>query len=160
MYSYERFNVRFFPWFLVLLAIIFSVSGMYIESAIFGIPGAVTSFSWTGFNIDPEKRLIRKYDRFMWFYIGNWKPIPQPMYVTVVRVKLSSSRTLPIPMPSTDEGSSSRSYKMNIVINSRDRFIPLTYGKRMELLEEGLKIARLLNIRLLDYSTSEKRWLV
>jgi len=160
MYTYEKFNVRLFPWFLLVIAVVFTFSGMYIGAAISGIPGAVTAFSWTGFNIDPETKRIRQFDRFTWFYIGSWKPIPQPLYVTVVRIRVSGVRNLPIPMATAQEGSSSTTYKLNLVINSRERYIPLARGKRMIMLEEGLKIAKLLNIRLLDHTTSEKHWLV
>ncbi len=159
MYTYEKFNVRLFSWFLLLLGIIFTISGMYTEAALFGTPGALTAISFTGFNIDPEKMCIRKYDRFLWFYFGKWRPIHAPLYVTVVRVKLSGRRVTPMPLIAPDAGRSTRSYKINLVVNTRERFIPLTYGNRLSMLEEGLKIAKLLNIKLLDHTTSEKRWL-
>ncbi len=158
MYTFERFNVRLFSWFLLLVGTILSLSGMYLEGALFGTPGALTAISFTGFNIDAEKSRFRKYDRFLWVYIGSWHPIPEPMYVTVVRVKLSGRRLSPLPMATADEGRSTRTYKMNLVVNGKERYIPLTYGKRTELLNEGMKIAALLNIRLLDHTTSEKHW--
>lgn len=159
MYTYEKFNVRLLSWFLLLLGIIFVFSGMYTEAAIFGLPGALTVVSYTGFNIDPEKMRIRKYDRFLWVCIGQWQPIHDPVYVTVVRVMLSGIRTMPLPMFVPQTGRSSRSYKINLVVNSRERYIPLTYGNRRAMLEEGMKIATLLHIRLLDHTTSEKHWL-
>ena len=159
MYTYEKFNVRLFSWFLLLLGVIFTFSGMYIEAGIFGTPGALTAISFTGFNIDPNEMRIRKYDRFLWFYFGKWKPIIAPMYVTVVRVRLSGRRTMPMPLITPDTGRSSRSYKINLVVHTSERFIPLTYGNRLSMLEEGLKIAKTLNIKLLDHTTSEKRWL-
>lgn len=159
MYTYEKFNVRLLSWFLLLLGIIFIFSGMYTEAAIFGLPGGLTVASWTGFNIDPDKMRIRKYDRFLWVCIGQWQPIHDPMYVTVVRVMLSGKRNLPMPLITPETGRSSRSYKINLVVNSHERYIPLTYGNRRAMLIEGLKIARVLHIKLLDHTTSEKHWL-
>jgi hypothetical protein len=48
---------------------------------------------------------------------------------------------------------------MNLVVAGKERYIALTRGSKQEMLEEGLKIARTLNIKLLDHTTSEKRWL-
>lgn len=159
MYTYEKFNLRLFSWFLLFIGIVFTFSGMYTEAALFGTPGALTAISFTGFNIDPEKMLIRKYDRFLWFYFGKWHPIYAPAYVTVVRVMLSGKRMMPMPLVAPDTGRSTRSYKINLVVNTSERFIPLAYGNRLIMLEEGLKIAKTLNIKLLDHTTSEKRWL-
>ena len=159
MYTYEKFNLRLFSWFLLVLGVVFTFSGMYLEAALFGTPGALTCISFTGFNIDAEKMRIRKYDRFLWFYFGKWRPIHSPMYITVVRVKLSSRRLTPMPLIAPETGRASRSYKMNLVVNTHERFIPLAYGNRLKMLGEGMKIAKLLDIKLLDHSTSEKRWL-
>jgi hypothetical protein len=160
MYTYEKFTLRLFPWALMLLGIIFTFTGMYIEGGIFGTLGVLLSFSFTGFNIDPVNNQIRQYDRFLWFYLGKWRPFPPALYVSVVRIKLSGRRSLPLPMPVAGEGKSISSYKLNLVVDGKERYISLARGKRIAMLDEGLKIARILNIKLLDHSTSEKRWLV
>ena len=64
-----------------------------------------------------------------------------------------------MPLIAPETGRASRSYKMNLVVNTHERFIPLAYGSRLNMLGEGMKIARLLDIKFLDHSTSEKRWL-
>ena len=160
MYTYEKFNLRLFPSFMLILGIVFTFTGKYIEAGIFGTFGAVFSISFTGFKIDPQKYLIRQYDRFLWFYFGKWRPFPKPIYVTVVRIKLSGRRDQPLPLVPPTEGKSSRSYKLNLVVEGKERYISLARGKRLLMLDEGLKIARILHIKLLDHSTPEKRWLV
>ena len=159
MYTYEKFNLQLLPWFALVLAILFLFSGMYMEAGISGAIALLFSISYRGFNLDPQKGLIRQYDRFLWFYIGSWRPIPPPLYVSVVRIRLSSRRVSPMPLPTPETGKSSRTYKLKIVVEGPERYISLTHGSRIEMLEEGLKIARLLHIRLLDQTTSEKRWL-
>lgn len=160
MYSYEKFAIRLFPLFLLILGIFFTFTAMYIEAGIAGTIGAIFSLSFTGFKIDANKRLIRQYDRFLWFYLGKWKPYPTPLYVTVVRIKLSGRKDQPLPLALPGDGKSALSYKLNLVVESKERYISLARGKRLAMLDEGLKIARLLNIKLLDHTTSEKRWLV
>ncbi len=159
MYTYEKFNIQLLPWFALILAIVFLFSKMYMEAGVSGAIALLFCISYTGFNIDPLRGRIRQYDRFLWFYIGNWRPIPTPLYVSVVRIRLSSKRVSPLPLPAPETGKSSRTYKLNIVVEGPERYISLTHGKRLEMLEVGLKIARMLHVRLLDQTTSEKRWL-
>lgn len=159
MYTYERFSLQLVPWFALILGIVFLIAGMYLEAAVATAIGLPLCISYRGFNIDPQKNLVRKYDRFLMLYIGGWRPIPSPLYVSVVRIRLSSRRITPMPFPTPESGRSARTYRLSIVVDSRERYISLTNGKRPEMLEEGLKIARLLQVKLLDHTTSEKRWL-
>lgn len=158
MYSYEKFNLRIFPWFLLILCIVFAFTELYKEAIISGALGVIFAVSYSGFNIDPEGMRYRLYDKFLWFYIGTWRPIVRPMYVTVVRIRLSNSRNSPLPFPTPGNTKQSLSYKLSIVVDDRTRFIPLVNGKREDMLTEGLRIARLLHVKLLDHTTSEKRW--
>jgi hypothetical protein len=159
MYTYERFNVRLFPWFLIIVALIFTFSGMYLEGALVGTPGGLLVVSWKGININAADQTIRVYDKFLWFYIGKWQHIPKPLYVTVVRINLSASRTAAIPFIAPQEGKSTVAYKINLIVDGHQRFVPIARGKRAEMLEEAWKIARLLDIRLLDHTTCDKVWL-
>lgn len=152
--------MRIFPWFMLILGIVFAITGMYIEAGIFGTFGAVFSISFNGFSIDSQKLLIRQYDRFLWFYFGKWRPFPRPLYVTVVSIKVSGRRIQPLPLALPGEGKSSQTYKLNLVVDGKERYISLARGKRLAMLDEGLKIARLLHVKLLDHSSHEKRWLV
>lgn len=115
--------------------------------------------SFKGFKIDAEKGRIKHYDRFLWFYFGRWKPYPPPQYVTVVSIKLSGKRNAPIAFVIPESGKASQSYKMNLVVEGKQRFIPLARGNRKNLLEEAMKIGELLDIRVLDYTSYDKQWL-
>lgn len=159
MYTYEKFNIRLMPWFLLILAVGFTFSEMYLEAVIFGTPGSLFAISFKGFNIDAENGKIRHYDRFLWFYFGKWKAYPKPLYVTVVSIKLGAKRNAPIAFVLPESGKASQSYKMNLVIDDKRRYIALTRGNRSKLIEEALKIGHLLNIRVLDYTSHEKQWL-
>lgn len=159
MYTYERFNIHLLAWFLLLLAIIFTASQMYIEAAVFGTPGSLFAISFKGFKIDAGEGKIKHYDRFLWFYFGRWKDYPKPLYVTVVSIKLSSKRNAPIAFVMPEGGKASQSYKMNLVVEGKQRYISLARGKRAKLIEEALKIGHFLNIRVLDYTSCDKVWL-
>ncbi|HKK61712.1 MAG TPA: hypothetical protein VJ951_04080 [Bacteroidales bacterium] len=160
MYTYEKFILRIFPWFLIIVAIIFAFTELYKEAIIAGLFGIILSFSFSGFIIDPDGMRIKKYDRFLWFYIGSWKPIVNPLYITVVRIRVSNKRNSPLPFPTPDSGKGGLTFKMNLILDDKERYIALANGKRYEMLTEGIKIARLLKIKLLDHTTSKKKWYV
>ncbi len=132
---------------------------MYIEAAIFATPGGLFAISFKGFKIDTKNKRIRHYDRFLWFYFGKWIDYPTPQYITVVSIKLSARRNSSIAIITPQSGKSAQSYKMNLVVEGKTRFIPLTRGNRTKLIEEALIIGRLLEIRVLDYTSHEKHWL-
>lgn len=147
------------PWFLLLMGIFFTASGMYIEAAVFGTPGGLFAISFKGFQIDTAKGKIRHFDRFLWFYFGTWKHYPEPLYVTVVSIKLGSKRNAPIAFVIPESGKAAQAYKMNLVVEGKQRYISLTRGSRSKLLEEAMKIGNLLDIRVLDYTSHDKKWL-
>ena len=159
MYTYEKFNIRLMAWFLLLLGVFFTISGMYIEAATFGTPGGLFAISFKGFKIDATNKRIKHYDRFLWFYFGRWQSYPQPQYVTVVSIKLGSIRNASIAMVMPEGGKSSQSYKMNLIVEGKQRFIALARGDRKKLLKEAMIIGKLLDIKVLDYTSHEKLWI-
>ncbi len=66
---------------------------------------------------------------------------------------------MPLPLAVPGESKAVLTYKMNLVVGGKERYIPLAYGNRSKMLEEGLKLSEILNIRCLDHSSSEKKWL-
>ena len=160
MYSYEKFNPRIFPIFMLIISIPFLLSKMYIEAGVTGTFGAVFSVSFIGFNIDCKQHRIRQYDRFLWFYIGRWREFPTPLYVTVVRIKVGGRRNNPLPLALPGEGRSARTYKLSLIVDGKERFISLTRGPKDKMISEGIKLARALNIKMLDHTTSEKHWII
>ncbi|HER07438.1 MAG TPA: hypothetical protein ENO20_00880 [Bacteroides sp.] len=159
MYTFERYNFRIITLVLGLVAIAFFVNSGFIGGFLFTALGILLSFSYQGIIIDPVNALYRKYDRFMWIKIGGWTPLPEPSYVTVVRINLSSNRNLPTPLVPPDT-KSARSYKVNLVVEGDQRYVSVCRGPRKEMTEEALKLGKLLHIRVLDYTTHEKKWIL
>lgn len=145
---------------MLIISIPFLLSKMYVEAGICGTFGALFAISFVGFKIDCKLHKIQQYDRFLWFYFGRWRTFSQPLYVTVVRIKVGGRRNSPLPLALPGEGAAARTYKLNLVVDGKERYISLAMGKRDQMLNEGLKLARALNIKLLDHTTSEKRWII
>jgi len=160
MYSYEKYNFRIITLVLVLLAIIFLVYKEYIGAIISLALGILVTFSFQGIKVDTEKRRYLRYDRFLKLRIGRWEELPAPSYVTLVRINLSSRRTAPSPIVFPATGKLSKSFKVNLVVEGDQRYIPICRGPKDRMTDEALKLGRALEIRVLDYTTHEKKWIL
>ena len=160
MYTYEKYYFRLFSPLLGLMALIFFLYGEIIGGTISLALGVLVSFSYQGITIDPVKQRYMKYDRFLRLRIGRWEPLSPPSYVTLVRVNLSSFRNLPSPLALPDNRKSAKSYKVNLVVDGRERYVTVCRGKMEPMREEALRLGKLLGIRVLDFSTPEKKWIL
>ena len=160
IYTYEKYYFRIFTLLMVFLTIAFLVNSSYIGGAISFMLGILLSISYRGILIDPEKHQYLKYDRFLRFRIGRWKFYSKPSYVTIVRINLSSSRNLPSPMLLPDNRKDAKSFKVNLVVEGRERFVNVCRGPKEAMIQEALKLGRFLGIRVLDFTTPEKKWIL
>lgn len=159
MYTYERYSFRIVTLVLALVAVAFFVNSGFIGGALTALLGIFSAFSFQGIIIDAGKQRYLKYDRFLWVKIGKWMPLPPPSYATVVRINLSSNRNLPTPVVPADT-KSVKSYRVNLVVEGDQRYVPVCRGSRKEMREEALKLGQLFGIRVLDYTTHEKKWIL
>jgi hypothetical protein len=160
IYSYETYYFRMFTLLMALLCLIFLVNSEFIGGSISFALGFLLSFSYQGVKIDPEQKRYLKYDRFAWFRIGQWKPMSPPAYVTIVRINLSSHRNLPSPLALPDDRKGAKSYKVNLVVEGDERYISICRGPLEGMTAEALRLGRHLGIRVLDFSTHEKKWIL
>lgn len=159
IYSYERYNFRIFTLLMVLMTFIFLFNTEYIGGGVSFTLGVLLSFSYQGTLIDPERQRYLKYDRFLWIKIGQWKSFSKPSYVTIVRINLSSSRNMPSPMVLPDDRKEAKSYKINLVVEGDERYINICRGSLTAMTQEALRLGRHLGLRVLDFTTSEKKWI-
>ncbi|MEN8230555.1 MAG: hypothetical protein ABFS38_20520 [Bacteroidota bacterium] len=160
IYIYEKYYFRVFCLVLALLAFIFLVYSEFIGASISLVLGVLLSFSYQGIKIDPGKRIFIKYDRFLWLRIGQWQPMSTPSYVTIVRINLSSRRSGPSAIVLPEDKMGAKSYKVNLVVEGDERYINICRGSLENMTTEALRLGNHLNIRVLDYSTHEKKWIL
>lgn len=46
------------------------------------------------------------------------------------------------------------------MVEGDQRYVPVCRGSRKEMREEALKLGQLFGIRVLDYTTHEKKWIL
>ena len=159
-YKYEKYSFKIVTLLLALVTIAFLVNGVYIGGSICFVVGALMAFSYQGVIIDMAGQRYMKYDRFLSFKIGGWKSLPTPSYVTVVRINLSSNRTGPTPIVVPQDKKGARAFKVNLVVEGKMRFISICRGSREKMTREAISLGEHLQIRVLDYTTHEKKWIL
>jgi hypothetical protein len=160
MFTYEKYTFRMFSLLFALITIIFVVYSEYIGAAVSILLGVLLSFSYQGIQIDPENKKYLKYDRFLWIRIGQWMPLATPSYVTIVRINLSSRRTVPSPLVLPEDKKEAKSYKVNLVVEGDERYVPICRGSLEKMIPEALRLGKQLNLRVLDFTTHEKKWIL
>ena len=160
MYIYERYNFRMFTMLFVLMVVIFAVYLEFIGAGISLLFAVFSSISYQGVRIDANQGKYINYDRFLWVRIGRWHSLPTPSYVTIVRINLSSKRTVPSPIVLPEDKKGAKSYKVNLVVEGDQRYIPVCRGSLEKMMPEALKLGKHLNVRVLDFTTHEKKWIL
>jgi hypothetical protein len=159
VYHYEKYSFRVISPLLALIGLTFLFNGGYVGAAVFLVIGALLLISYQGVMVDARGKRYMKYDRFLRFRIGSWKTFAKPSYVTIVRIKLSSRRAAPSPIAPEDK-KGARAFKVNLVVEGDQRYIPICTGSRDEMTAEALHLGKYLQLRVLDYTTHEKKWIL
>lgn len=160
MYNYERYNFRVITLLFGLMAIMFLVYAQYIGASISLVLAILVSFSFEGITIDPVKQRFIKYDRIIGIKMGKWAPLPKSSYVTLVRINLNNQKNMNSPIIAPQPGKGTRAYKVNLVVEGDMRFIAICRGSLEKMTKEALKLGQALEIRVLDYTTHDKKWIL
>lgn len=160
MYTYEKYNFRITTLLLGLMSFAFLVYQEYIGAVISLALAVLLIYSYQGIKIDKVNKRYIKYDRFLKFRIGRWEQLPKPSYVTLVRINLTSQRNQPTPIIMPQPGKGAKAFKVNLVVDDDIRFITVCRGPLEKMKEEALKLGRVLEIRVLDYTTHDKHWIL
>jgi len=160
IYHYEKYSFRIITPLMAVITIAFLANGAYTGGSVTFVLGVLLAFSYQGVIIDPVQNRYRKYDRFLNIRIGGWNTLPTPAYVTVVRINVSSNREGPVPYVVPQDKKSARSFKVNLVVEGKQRYIGICRGTLEEMIEEALLLGEKLQLRVLDYTTYEKKWIL
>ncbi len=160
MYNYERYNFRVLTLLFGLMAFMFLAYKEYTGAIISMALAILVSFSYEGITIDPIKNRYQKYDRFIRLRFGRWVTLPKPSYVTLVRVNLNNQKNMASPIIAPTSSKATRAFKVNLVVEGDIRFIPICRGSLEKMKAEALKLGQTLDIRVLDYTSHEKKWIL
>ena len=159
-YQYEKYSFKIITPLIGLISLAFLLNGSFVAGAIILAIGCLSAFSYQGVIIDQAGHRYLKYDRFLKMKIGSWEALPDPSYVTVVRINLSNRRIGPAPMVMPEDQKAAKAYKVNLVVAGDQRYIPVCRGPRDKMTSEALRLGEHLKLRVLDYTTHEKKWIL
>lgn len=159
-YRYERYSFKIITPLVVLISLAFLLNGAYITGSVILVAGGLTAFSYKGVIIDCTQNRYMKYDRILKFRIGSWETLSNPSYVTVVRINLSNRRLGPAPLVMPEDQKAAKAYKVNLVVEGDQRYIGICRGPLEEMTREALRLGEHLELRVLDYTTHEKKWIL
>ena len=159
IYTYERYNFRVMVLVFLLLGIFFTGEGEWIGTYVCIVFIVATANSYTGIHLDPEQGRYRKYDRFWTVRIGRWEALPPPSYVGLVRINLSNMRKGATPLITPEGKKSAKAYKVNLAVEGPKRYISICRGPFPQMRDEALRLGEYLDLKVMDMSTSEKKWI-
>ena len=159
-YQYEKYSFKIITPLIGLISLAFLLNGSYIAGSIILVIGCLSAFSYQGVIIDQSRHQYLKYDRFLKIRIGTWEPLSDPSYVTVVRINLTNRRIGPAPMVMPEDQKAAKAYKVNLVVAGDQRYVPVCRGPRDKMTSEALRLGEHLKLRVLDYTTHEKKWIL
>lgn len=142
-------------------------SMLFIESSAFRILGFIVLllgvfalYARTGFIIDFDQKRYRRYIRFFFLQFGSWEFLPEINYIAIVRVRMSTLKFRPseVSFRQTDD-SFDIAYDVNLIFsNSNKRFQKVFNGELNEAMQLTTDLAKKMNLKIYDCSTSQKKW--
>lgn len=159
MYIRETYFFNFVSPLFLVVGSFFAVEMEFITAAILILLGVALLISFHGIRIDPENKKIQKFTRILWFRFGNWVPMKPVQYLTINRYNIRGSQSGYLTGADTGAGVY-KSYKINMVFEGKNLYMTLMKGNRDKMIEEALKIGHIINCRVLDYSTYDKKWIL
>ena len=143
-----------------MLGILLIIWGAYLAwtlspfSILALVGGAALATAATGFQIDLIEKTHREYVAIFTYKFGKWNKLPPIEYVTVFVEHYSQQKGV---VSITSEDTFTK-VKISLIASKTQRFDAGLFDDKQLALENGAKIARALNSKLLDYTDREPKW--
>ena len=121
---------------------------------------AIYSLTSTGKEINTSKKSIRDFRKLGKLTYGKWIDLPPIKYIAVVRMlrgkKSFHASSVSIVQMATDE----YVYVLNLVVDPvKNDTIKLLEGSLNESISSALKLGEMLNLKVLDFTTPDHKWI-
>jgi hypothetical protein len=90
---------------------------------------------------------------------GKWKDLPAVKYISVVRVNESSKGYQVSSRMFVESSKGEKAFNLNLIVDDKIRFITLSRMKKEIGLKTAMEIGNLFDLKVLDLSTPEKKWI-
>lgn len=128
-------------------------------SNLFGLIALVVGlglfFTVVGIQISFNKKLHREFVGLFGIKFGRWRAMPEIEYVTVFIEHYAQRGSV----VSIDNTRQFRKVKISLIVSKTERYDAGYFNDKQKAIEAGKLIARKLNIKLLDYTGKEPKWI-
>lgn len=121
----------------------------------------VFALTTSGKEIDFASRKIRNYTSLGNLTFGSWDNLPKIEYIAVVRMikgkkKFHASSVSVVQEPSTDY-----LYHLNFVVNphKQETYKICNYDEGEQALKHALELGKSMNLKVLDFTTPNHKWI-
>jgi hypothetical protein len=119
------------------------------------LPATVIIFSFVGNQINIEGRLYRSFFSVVGLKFGKWENLSDLEYLTIYPEKQSQTMSV----SSISRGSESLHFNLDLVFAEQEKKNIGTFESKEKALEKGKLLAQNLNVKLLDASEREQKWI-
>ena len=112
-------------------------------------------FSVVGIQIDFNRKLRREFFGLFGIKFGRWHSLPEIEYVTVFIEHYAQRGSV----VSIDSVRQFRKVKVSLIVTKTEKYDAGYFNDKWKAMEAGKLIARNLNIKLLDYTGKEPKWI-
>nr|WP_321451826.1 hypothetical protein [uncultured Carboxylicivirga sp.] len=149
-FTANRLNAFFISYFIAAAILSF----FYIETGLLAVAIGVAVLTYSaGIEIDTTNKRYRNYSKILGYTLGGWRHLPEIKYVSVVRY---------ISVSEGDAGeadSSDYQYKLILAVEGQKRVIKLSSFDKERALDEAMKIAEKLDLKVYDCTSPDKKWI-
>ncbi|MCF6342869.1 MAG: hypothetical protein L3J31_08710, partial [Bacteroidales bacterium] len=132
----------YLAWQLSLFSVLALAGGAALATAVMGV------------QIDYKEKAHREYVAIFGYKFGKWNKLPAIEYVTVFVEHYTQEKAV----VSISAEDSFTKVKISLIASKTQRFDAGLFDDKRLALENGEKIARALNTKLLDYTSRESKW--
>ena len=112
-------------------------------------------FSVIGIQIDFNNNIRREFFGIFGYKIGKWHSLPKIDYVTIFIEHLSQRGSV----ASIDSVRQFSKIKVSLIVSKYEKYDAGIFNDKWKAMDAGKLVAKNLNIKLLDYTGKEPKWI-
>lgn len=145
---------------LLLGLALFYLANEWIGVGVMVLAGVIALTS-TGKEIDPLTNRMRDFISIDKWSIGKWDALPEIKYIAVVRMVKAKKKFHVSSVSIVQERSDERVYQLNLVVNPhKNNVIRLSVGEMQDSLNQAVVLGKMMNLKVLDFTTPEHKWIL
>lgn len=135
------------------------INHIYILAGLVMLVSFLILFRTSGFIVDKEQKKVKRISGYFGLKMGRWYKLPEIKYVSLLRIKQASYSSYGNSV--VKNSPKSFGYQVNLIVrvHKEDRVFRLMTTNVDQALEEGKKLGKYLDIKVLDSTSHKRHWI-